>query len=46
MKVHLALAAVALTAILLTTTQLAGETSPAAAPTTPSTVKPVEVASS
>ena len=30
MKVHLALAAVALTAMLLTTTQLAGETSPAA----------------
>ncbi|MET9229006.1 DUF3152 domain-containing protein [Lentzea sp. NPDC003310] len=36
MKVHLALAAVALTALLLTTTQLAGETSPAAAPTAPS----------
>ncbi|MFJ8965246.1 DUF3152 domain-containing protein [Lentzea sp. NPDC102401] len=46
MKVHLALATVGLTAILLTTTQLAGETSPAAAPTTPSTVTPAEVASS
>lgn len=34
MKVHLVLGAVALTALLLTTTQLAGETSPAAAPTT------------
>ncbi|MEV6713751.1 DUF3152 domain-containing protein [Lentzea sp. NPDC051208] len=48
MRVHLALAAVALTAILLTTTQLAGETSPAAAPTTPitSAVTLVEVPSS
>ncbi|MCX2949617.1 DUF3152 domain-containing protein [Lentzea sp. NEAU-D7] len=49
MRVHLALGAVALTAILLTTTQLAGETSPAAAPTTQvtsSTVTPVEVPSS
>ncbi|MFS8099424.1 DUF3152 domain-containing protein [Lentzea alba] len=33
MKLHLVLGAVALTAVLLTTTQLAGETSPAAAPT-------------
>ncbi|HEX7308517.1 DUF3152 domain-containing protein [Lentzea sp.] len=32
MKVHLVLAAVALTALLLTATELAGETSPAAAP--------------
>lgn len=37
MKVHLALAAVGLTALLLTTTQLAGETAPAAAPTTTTT---------
>jgi hypothetical protein len=34
MKVHLVLGAVALTALLLTTSQLAGETAPAAAPTT------------
>ncbi|MFD9703745.1 DUF3152 domain-containing protein [Lentzea sp. NPDC059081] len=34
MKVHMVLSAVALTALLLTATQLAGETSPAAAPTT------------
>lgn len=34
MKVHLVLGAVALTAIMLTTSQLAGETSPAASPTT------------
>jgi hypothetical protein len=49
MKVHVALAAVALTAVLLTTTQLAGETSPAAAPTTssaPSQVSSVAVSSS
>lgn len=37
MKVHLALAAVALTALLLTTTQLAGETAPVAAPTATTT---------
>src|SRR5688500_1675711 len=35
MKVHMVLGAVVLTAGLLTTTQLAGETSPAAAPTLP-----------
>ncbi|MET9627912.1 DUF3152 domain-containing protein [Lentzea sp. NPDC006480] len=35
MKVHLVLGAVALTALMLTTSQLAGETSPAAAPTVP-----------
>ncbi|MCR3749742.1 DUF3152 domain-containing protein [Lentzea californiensis] len=49
MRVHLALAAVGLTAVLLTTTQLAGETSPAAAPTTPpvtSAVTSAEVPSS
>ncbi|GHH48289.1 DUF3152 domain-containing protein [Lentzea cavernae] len=47
MKVHLALVAVGLTAVLLTTAQLAGETSPAAAPaTTSSSVTPVPVPSS
>lgn len=45
MKVHLALAAVGLTALLLTTTQLAGETSPAAAPAT-TRPSPVQVPSS
>ncbi|MFD5826653.1 DUF3152 domain-containing protein [Lentzea sp. NPDC060358] len=35
MKVHLVLVSVALTALLLTATELAGETSPAAAPSTP-----------
>lgn len=35
MKAHLVLGSVALTALLLTTSQLAGETSPAAAPTVP-----------
>ncbi|MCG8926137.1 DUF3152 domain-containing protein [Lentzea sp. CC55] len=44
MKAHLVLAAVALTAILLTTAQPAGVTSPAAAPTSPA--PPVTVASS
>ncbi|USX48666.1 DUF3152 domain-containing protein [Lentzea sp. HUAS12] len=42
MKVHLALAAVGLTALLLTTTQLAGETAPAAAPTTTTTTSSPE----
>lgn len=47
MKVHLVLGATALTALLLTTSQLAGETSPAAAPTTtPSTVTPSSAAPS
>ncbi|WP_434449071.1 DUF3152 domain-containing protein [Lentzea sp. E54] len=47
MKVHLVLGAVALTAVLLTTTQMAGETSPAAAPTTTTTssVTPVPIPS-
>jgi hypothetical protein len=40
MKVHLVLGAVTLTAALLTTTQLAGETSPAAAPTLPPSAQP------
>lgn len=40
MKVHLVLAAVGLTAVLLTTVQLAGETSPAAAPTATSSFSP------
>lgn len=55
MKVHMVLGAVTLTAVLLTTTQLAGETSPAAAPTlarsalpsssvTPSSATPSSVA--
>lgn len=43
MKVHLALAAVGLTALLLTTTQLAGETAPAAAPTTTTSSSPEPV---
>ncbi|MDX3662874.1 DUF3152 domain-containing protein [Streptomyces sp. ID05-26A] len=40
MKVHLALGAVGLTALLLTTAQLAGETAPAAAPTTVASTTP------
>ncbi|MDX8032949.1 DUF3152 domain-containing protein [Lentzea sp. BCCO 10_0856] len=40
MKVHLVLGAVALTALLLTATQMAGETSPAAAPTTAQSTPP------
>src|SRR4051812_30373095 len=51
MKAHLVLGSVALTALLLTTTQLAGETSPAAAPTTvpssgPSSATPSSITSS
>ena len=45
MKVHLALAALGLTALLLTTVQFAGESSPAAAPTATSVTTPSSEAS-